>query len=133
MKFERDLSTDPLAPELDDKTVELTVKYRLSGFRTGSPYGIEEVMKAAFYNLDGAEFFVEEGGKEEFAYLTEVLSIETTGNLEKQIKHIEEHSQAFEDHVGQKQSVAGYFADYGHIPDLYERLCSDLGIEPRYT
>lgn len=49
----------------------------------------------------------------------------------EQINHIKEHQAAFDSlHLGPR-GVDGYFHDYGHIEDLYERVCSDLGIEPR--
>lgn len=49
-----------------------------------------------------------------------------------QVAHIGEHTEAFRDHTGDAD-VAGYFADYctAYCWDLYERLCSDLGIAPK--
>lgn len=48
-----------------------------------------------------------------------------------QIAHIREHQERFDGHAG-PGDVAEYFADHGDkYWDLYERLCGDLGIEPR--
>lgn len=44
--------------------------------------------------------------------------------------HLEEDLDLFEGHTGTRD-VAQYFADYGYKGDLYERVCADLGLEPR--
>jgi hypothetical protein len=50
---------------------------------------------------------------------------------EDQIRHIEEHQAAFDDLMTEHRDVRAYAAEYRHIPDLYERLCSDLDLTPR--
>lgn len=50
---------------------------------------------------------------------------------EWQIRHLEEHEKEFVLNVSGDTSVREYAADYGHIENLYERVCSDLGITPR--
>jgi hypothetical protein len=47
---------------------------------------------------------------------------------EEQIKHLEEHSEEFEDIFD--RPVREYAAEYFYIPDIYYSLCSDLGIRP---
>jgi hypothetical protein len=48
---------------------------------------------------------------------------------EAQLRHIEEHSEKF-NHYITDTPIRDYFDDYGHITDLYQRVCSDLEIEP---
>lgn len=49
--------------------------------------------------------------------------------LENQIKHIEQHKSVFVENWG--RDVREYFDEYiGEYPDIYERLCGDLGISP---
>lgn len=48
---------------------------------------------------------------------------------EEQIKHLEECSNAFEDIFD--RPVREYVFEYSYIPNLYESLCSDLGMVPR--
>lgn len=45
--------------------------------------------------------------------------------------HLEENLDLFENHTGTR-SVDEYFADYAtpERPDLYQRVCEDLGLEP---
>jgi len=48
-----------------------------------------------------------------------------------QIDHITEHYDLFQQHVGPDRTVEEYLNEYiGEKPDIYERLCSDLGIAP---
>ena len=51
---------------------------------------------------------------------------------QKQIDHIKEYTPKFVDDHG-TADVDGYFLDYRHIENLYERVCSDLGIEPIHS
>lgn len=50
-----------------------------------------------------------------------------------QIDHINEHLDAFHAHAGSDRTPAEYLAEYAYYKDgeIYERLCDDLGIEPR--
>lgn len=47
-----------------------------------------------------------------------------------QIAHIIQHRDKWEALQGEGRSIEEYFRDYSHIDDLYERVCSDLGITP---
>lgn len=47
-----------------------------------------------------------------------------------QIDHITQHIDRFEDHAGNERTPAEYLREYAHIPDIYERLCHDLGLTP---
>ena len=46
-----------------------------------------------------------------------------------QIAHILQHEDKFRKNVADRD-VQEYFHDYSHVDDLYERVCSDMGIEP---
>lgn len=49
----------------------------------------------------------------------------------EQIAHVKEHQQEFDELMLEHRDVEEYFAEYSYIDDLYERVCSDLEIEPR--
>lgn len=49
--------------------------------------------------------------------------------LDRQVQHLEEHRELFDRHAG-PMTPRDYLCGFSHIPDIYERLCSDLGIEP---
>lgn len=51
-----------------------------------------------------------------------------------QVDHIKAHQDLFEQHVGPDRTVEEYLNEYiGEKPDIYERLCSDLGLAPLPT
>jgi hypothetical protein len=48
-----------------------------------------------------------------------------------QIAHIKANQALFDElRVEKNADVDAYFQEYSYIDDLYERVCSDLGIEP---
>lgn len=48
-----------------------------------------------------------------------------------QIDHIKANYAAFTELFnGEQRDVEQYFREYGHITDLYERLCSDMDLTP---
>lgn len=47
-----------------------------------------------------------------------------------QIDHIKTHQLEFDDLMTEHRDVDEYFKEYAHVPDIYERLCSDLEIDP---
>ncbi len=49
---------------------------------------------------------------------------------EAQIKHIEANQDLFNELHGYDRDVREYFQEYSYIDDIYERVCSDLDIEP---
>ena len=49
---------------------------------------------------------------------------------EDQIRHLEEHRVDFVSIFD--RSVRVYAEEYSYIDGLYENLCSDLGINPKY-
>lgn len=52
---------------------------------------------------------------------------------EAQIQHLEQHQAEFDEFYTMHKPVREYVEEYAHIPDLYNNLCSDLGIEPQET
>lgn len=52
---------------------------------------------------------------------------------EAQIAHIEANQVLFDEHQTMPTNVRDYFHDYADIPDLYERVCADLGLTPEAT
>jgi hypothetical protein len=131
MKLENDRE---LSPDDEDQGIEVTARLRLIPMNPQNTSEVPKLLKELMGSLDGDEVYVGlmEMGGEEVQYLVEVRSLEASASLEQQIAHIEQHADKFEDHVGTRTSVRAYFADYGHHDDLYEALCGDLGIEPRY-
>lgn len=132
MKYERPKGSE-CAPDPQGQAITVTITARVTPFKhdeTASMAGILEAVSDAIDGTDVVTGLLELDDPEVY-YNFDVISVENVVDLEAQIAHIEEHADKFEDHVGVKQSVRGYFADYGHIPDLYERLCSDLDIKPR--
>ena len=49
---------------------------------------------------------------------------------EQKIKHLEKYQLAFDELMGEPRVIAEYFREYANQPDLYERVCADLGIAP---
>jgi len=48
-----------------------------------------------------------------------------------QLRHLRQHEAAFVKHAGSDLSIEEYFAEFeDEYPDLYERVCRDLGLEP---
>lgn len=131
MKFERPEKNE-YAPDPKGQAMTVTIVARVTPFKHDELASTAGILEAISHAIDGADVVTGllELDEPEVYYNFDVVSVENTVDVEAQIKHIEQHAQAFEDHVGVKQSVRSYFADYGHIPDLYERLCSDLEIEP---
>lgn len=132
MKFNRP-DKNEYAPDPRGQAMTVIITARVTPFRpdeTASMAGILEAINGAIDAVDVTTGLLELD-EPEVCYNFDVVSVESVVDLEAQIAHIEEYADKFEDHVGQRQSVRSYFADYGHIPDLYERLCGDLGIEPR--
>lgn len=49
---------------------------------------------------------------------------------QSQIEHINQHLDLFHGHAGDNRTPEEYLNEYSYIPDIYERLCDDLGLEP---
>lgn len=132
MKFERPEKNE-YAPDPKGQAMTVMIMARVTPFKHDEVASTAGILEAISHAVDGADVVTGllELEEPEVYYNFDVISVENVVDIEAQIAHIGEHADKFEDHVGQKQSVRGYFADYGHIPDLYERLCGDLGIEPR--
>jgi hypothetical protein len=64
---------------------------------------------------------------------TEKPVMNRAGRIKAQVAHIEEHREAWERYAGKNVDVAEYMAHYGSYErwNLYQRLCDDLGIDPR--
>lgn len=132
MKFNRP-DNNEYAPDPGGQAMTVIITARVTPYKSdevASMAGILEAINGAVDAVDVTTGLLELDEPEVY-YNLDVVSVESVVDLEAQIAHIEEHADKFEDHVGQRQSVRGYFADYGHTPDLYERLCSDLEIEPK--
>jgi hypothetical protein len=104
MKLENDRE---LSPDDKGQGIEVTARLRLVPMNSSNTSEVPKLLKELMDSLDGDEVYVGllELDKDEVPYLVEVRSLEARPTLEQQIAHIEEHSAAFEDHVGIRTSV----------------------------
>ena len=50
---------------------------------------------------------------------------------QNRIDHIKANQARFDElRMEENADVDAYFQEYSHVPDLYERVCDDMGIEP---